>query len=129
MITESTIVGGGGSFNVVNDFLNLGVDERGDSSIPIVNNVGFEISGLDTWLLVAQHPSGAASGRLIISNETPSSLSPGGFGGFTRMGCGITIPVSTVAGVITPWEVRFTTGVLTATGIYTISYSIARVPA
>ncbi len=125
MITKTTALTAGETFNVATDFVDLGLVDQIDESVPIVKNVAFTIAALDTWLLSVEHPDGIASGHIIISNETPPVLSPGGFGGFAKMGCSFPIPVEAN---FRSWIVRFSTGVLTADGLYTISYSVGRVP-
>ncbi len=125
MITKTTALTAGETFNVANDFADLGLADLIDESVPLVKNVSFTIAALDTWLLSVEHPDGIAAGHIIISNETPPALSPGGFGGFAKMGCSYPIPIEAD---FRSWILRFSTGVLTADGLYTLSYSVARVP-
>jgi len=96
--------------------------------VPLVNNIAFTTTALDTWLVEFVHPNGAASGRIIALNETPTQLSPGGFGGFAKMGCAITVPTANNGVVPVPWNMIFATGTLTADAQFIVSYSAGARP-
>jgi hypothetical protein len=108
----------------------LDVTLQSKDYIPIVDNIAFTTTVLDAWLVVFQHPAGASSGRIIALNDVPTELSPGGFGGFAKMGCGITVPTASTSDGLRPlpWHLIFTTGALTANAQFIVSYSFAPRP-
>lgn len=101
--------------------------------VPLVNNIAFTTLSADAWQYVFVHPDGAASGIIMASNDEPDELSPAGYGGFARMGCCITVPTAdsltpTIKSPPRPWQLIFTTGVLTANATLVVSYSMGPRP-
>lgn len=125
MITQRDVVAATGSFTgTVGAGLVTFADLQLQSLdfVPVINLVAFTTTDLVNFRLELNHPLGAVSGRVILLDETPTALSPGGFGGFTQAGCDIVVPRGdTAAG--TPWQLKLFTPVLATGGEFIVSYS------